>query len=86
MMKHLQSIADTDVVTLRVKDKSYGGSWKRRGGVGAFMMLRNMLQPRVPGHSWHKVCMVQLTIVHCHGIKIIIDGCSLGLSIKIICV
>ena len=28
-----------DVDTLHVKDKAYGGSWKRRGGVGAFMMM-----------------------------------------------
>lgn len=35
----LMSIAVSDVETLLEKAKSYGDSWKRRGGVGAFMML-----------------------------------------------
>lgn len=34
-----QNIADADVETLELKGKTYGDSWKRRGGVGAFMML-----------------------------------------------
>ncbi len=32
-------IADNDVKILIKKDHHYGGSWKKRGGVGAFMML-----------------------------------------------
>lgn len=35
----LAQVAQNDVKVLEVKDKEYGGSWKRRGGVGAFMML-----------------------------------------------
>ena len=35
----LQSIANQDVETLIKKDAEYGSSWKKRGGVGAFMML-----------------------------------------------
>jgi hypothetical protein len=35
----LQFIANADVETLCVKNVEYGQSWKRRGGVGAFMML-----------------------------------------------
>ena len=35
----LQSIADSDVVALQEAEKSYGDSWRKRGGVGAFMML-----------------------------------------------
>jgi hypothetical protein len=38
-MKFLQTIADADVAALQEKDKTYGSSWKKRGGVGAFMML-----------------------------------------------
>lgn len=38
-MDHLQDVANEDVRCLMEKNKSYGGSWKRRGGVGAFMML-----------------------------------------------
>lgn len=33
------SIAVRDVLILQVKDRQYGSSWKKRGGVGAYMML-----------------------------------------------
>ena len=36
---HLQTIADADVDGLKKAQASYGDSWKKRGGVGAFMML-----------------------------------------------
>lgn len=35
----LKTVADNDVVYVLIKDKSYGASWKKRGGVGVFMML-----------------------------------------------
>ncbi len=35
----LDQIAAEDCAQLRAKDKEYGGSWLKRGGVGAFMML-----------------------------------------------
>lgn len=38
-MKFLQTVADEDVRHLEMKERTYGGSWKKRGGVGAFMML-----------------------------------------------
>ena len=38
-MDYLQQVADNDVAELQKKDKEYGGSWLKRGGVGAFMML-----------------------------------------------
>ncbi len=38
-INRITSIADEDCVILRKKDKEYGGSWLKRGGVGAFMML-----------------------------------------------
>jgi hypothetical protein len=34
----LQEVANDDVTELRRKDAEYGGSWKKRGGVGAYMM------------------------------------------------
>lgn len=34
-----KKIAQHDVQFLELKDKSYGSSWKKRGGIGAFMML-----------------------------------------------
>lgn len=38
-LEFLQEIANSDVEILNVKEKEYGGSWKKRGGAGAFMML-----------------------------------------------
>jgi hypothetical protein len=38
-LRHLSKIAVDDVKTLITKDQEYGSSWKKRGGVGAFMML-----------------------------------------------
>lgn len=35
----IEEIATKDCDTLRRKDAEYGGSWLKRGGVGAFMML-----------------------------------------------
>lgn len=51
-------VAARDVEELRVKNANYGESWKRRGGVGAFMMLArkwdrldNLLAPTGGGAS-----------------------------------
>lgn len=38
-IKHLDEIAREDVEGLKVAERNYGSSWKKRGGVGAFMML-----------------------------------------------
>lgn len=38
-LEYLQRIANHDVEVLYVKEASYHGSWKKRGGIGAFMML-----------------------------------------------
>ena len=38
-LRHLPAIAAQDVSTLQQKEQTYRGSWKKRGGVGAFMML-----------------------------------------------
>ena len=35
----LLDIAPQDATVLEAKDRGYGGSWLKRGGVGAFMML-----------------------------------------------
>jgi hypothetical protein len=39
-LDHLQALADEDVRFVREKDRSYGGSWKRGGGISAWFMLR----------------------------------------------
>jgi hypothetical protein len=38
-MKHLETIAAADVAELRHKEATYRGSWKKRGGIGAWMMI-----------------------------------------------
>lgn len=37
--ERLITICEVDVATLIEKGRSYGDSWRKRGGVGAFMML-----------------------------------------------
>lgn len=38
-MKFIHPVADSDMVSLKEKEGTYQGSWKKRGGIGAFMML-----------------------------------------------
>lgn len=38
-IEHLDEIAEEDAAGLRQAQKSYGNSWKKRGGVGAYMMV-----------------------------------------------
>ena len=39
LIEDLQEIVLEDVESLSYSQESYGDSWKKRGGVGAFMML-----------------------------------------------
>lgn len=48
-------VAESDVKILQRKDAEYGGSWKKRGGVGAFMMLArkwDRLEQQVAVEGW----------------------------------
>lgn len=38
-LTYLDEVARDDVRGLEVAERNYGSSWKKRGGVGAFMML-----------------------------------------------
>lgn len=38
-LDHLETLAKSDADSLRRSERNYGDSWKRRGGIGAFMML-----------------------------------------------
>ena len=38
-LDHLDDIAGEDAAGLKEAQRSYGDSWRQRGGVGAFMML-----------------------------------------------
>jgi hypothetical protein len=57
-LRYLTDIASADVALLLEKEKTYKGSWKKRGGVGAFMMLarkwdrlENMLEGSKPAYD-----------------------------------
>ena len=46
----MKDIAQQDIVSLIESEKSYGDSWKRRGGTGAFMMLARKFD-RIEQHA-----------------------------------
>ena len=56
MEKHnLKKLTDKDIDSLELAEQSYGDSWKKRGGVGAFMMLArkwDRLENKVEEFSW----------------------------------
>ena len=48
-------LATEDSVKVAERDKTYGSSWKQRGGVGAFMMLArkwDRIENAVKKHGW----------------------------------
>ena len=52
---NIKSIAQDDINSLIESEKSYGDSWKRRGGVGAFMMLArkfDRVEHQSEKHGW----------------------------------
>ena len=58
----LAGVAESDVQALIQAEKSYGDSWKRRGGIGAFMMLarkwdrlEKQLERQTPGASVYDI-------------------------------
>tara|TARA_R110002020_G_scaffold48642_6_gene138513 strand:- start:1525 stop:1851 length:327 start_codon:yes stop_codon:yes gene_type:complete len=53
--ENMKNIAQEDVNTLKSAEDSYGDSWKRRGGVGAFMMLArkfDRIENQSEKHGW----------------------------------
>ena len=51
----LFNLVNRDVVELINAEKTYGNSWKQRGGVGAFMMLArkwDRIENQVKEHNW----------------------------------
>ena len=52
----LRQITNGDVEGLLKAEQSYGDSWKKRGGVGAFMMLArkwDRIENQVKKHGWY---------------------------------
>tara|TARA_A100001388_G_C28475567_1_gene359853 strand:+ start:128 stop:484 length:357 start_codon:yes stop_codon:yes gene_type:complete len=51
----MKDIAQNDLEALKRAEVSYGDSWKRRGGVGAFMMLArkfDRIEHQSEKHGW----------------------------------
>lgn len=54
-LSDVSAIASADSRGVKVASRSYGPSWKQRGGTGAFMMLArkwDRLEPQVKKHGW----------------------------------
>ena len=53
--ENMKDVAQNDLEALKRAETSYGDSWKRRGGVGAFMMLArkfDRIEHQAQKHSW----------------------------------
>jgi|TARA_R100000458_G_C8277003_1_gene252442 hypothetical protein len=53
--ENMRNIAQRDLEALKKAEESYGNSWKRRGGVGAFMMLArkfDRIEHQSERHGW----------------------------------
>lgn len=60
--KTLSQITNGDVEGLLKAERSYGDSWKKRGGVGAFMMLArkwDRIENQVKEHGWNVFLAMQ---------------------------
>ena len=53
--ENMKEVAQNDLHALKRAETSYGDSWKRRGGVGAFMMLArkfDRIEHQAQKHGW----------------------------------
>ena len=53
--ENMRDIAQLDLQALKKAEQSYGDSWRRRGGVGAFMMLArkfDRIEHQSEKHGW----------------------------------
>ena len=53
--ENMKEVAQNDLEALKRAETSYGDSWKRRGGVGAFMMLArkfDRIEHQAQKHGW----------------------------------
>ena len=54
--ENIKGIAQKDLAALSRAQSSYGDSWRRRGGVGAFMMLArkfDRIEHQSEKHNWN---------------------------------
>tara|TARA_B110000211_G_scaffold203408_1_gene236168 strand:+ start:166 stop:522 length:357 start_codon:yes stop_codon:yes gene_type:complete len=53
--ENMKEVAQNDLEALKRAETSYGNSWRRRGGVGAFMMLArkfDRIEHQSEKHGW----------------------------------
>ena len=53
--ENMKDVAQNDLEALKRAETSYGDSWKRRGGVGAYMMLArkfDRIEHQAEKHGW----------------------------------
>tara|TARA_R110002153_G_scaffold53020_1_gene148159 strand:+ start:1447 stop:1803 length:357 start_codon:yes stop_codon:yes gene_type:complete len=53
--ENMKDVAQNDLEALKRAETSYGDSWKRRGGVGAFIMLArkfDRIEHQAQKHGW----------------------------------
>lgn len=65
-LDYLTEVAEADVNQLLEKEKTYQGSWKKRGGLGTAMMLLRKIDRlevilKAADYDIFKVCLVDLT-------------------------
>ena len=55
IINEVHTLAIEDTEQLHISEQSYGDSWRKRGGIGAFMMLArkwDRLEKQVEEHGW----------------------------------
>jgi len=64
-LKTVKKLLESDLIGLTEAEKSYGNSWKKRGGVGAFMMLArkwDRIENQVKSHNYDVIKALQADV------------------------
>ena len=64
-LKTVKKLLEADLIGLTEAEKSYGNSWKKRGGIGAFMMLArkwDRIENQVKPHNYDVIKALQADV------------------------
>jgi hypothetical protein len=64
-LKTVKKLLESDLIGLTEAEKSYGNSWKKRGGIGAFMMLArkwDRIENQVEPHNYDVIKALQADV------------------------
>ena len=64
-LKTVKKLLESDLIGLTEAEKSYGNSWKKRGGIGAFMMLArkwDRIENQVKPHNYDVIKALQADV------------------------